>query len=294
MDYEVHERECGELAAELIQRWNAMLVRMGKYSHKPSNNTLSDQEVGRPTIANQLASSPSLQSESRHNKSQHKNMMTTTLKNTVNVVCLLVIINSANAEQPLVGRVISVADGDTLTVQSSGRQIKVRLSGIDAPERDQPFGEAAQQNLARMVLDRTVNVVVRKIDNYGRSVGQVSVAWSNIEAEQVRQGLAWVYRQYSHDRELLNLEAEAKNARRGLWADSDPIAPWDWRHHPGMRPVLKKITPAVSKNIQKQCGAKHTCSEMLSCEGAKFYLNQCNLHRLDRDADGIPCEALCR
>ena len=82
VDYEVHERECGELAAELIQRWNAMLVRMGKYSHKPSNNTLSDQEAGRPAIANQLASSPSIRSESQHNNSQYKNIMTTTLKNT--------------------------------------------------------------------------------------------------------------------------------------------------------------------------------------------------------------------
>ena len=109
---------------------------------------------------------------------------------------------------------MSVQDGDTLTVRVAGRRVKVRLAGIDAPERDQPFGEKSRESLSRMAFNRTVSVAVQKIDDYGRTIGTVTVAGSNVEAEQVRRGLAWVYRQYSHDAQLLALEAEARAARR--------------------------------------------------------------------------------
>ncbi len=195
------------------------------------------------------------------------------------------------AAETLLGRVVSVQDGDTLTVRVAGQRVKVRLAGIDAPERNQPFGEQSRQSLSRMALNRTASVAVRKIDDYGRTIGVVTVAGLNVEAEQVRRGLAWVYRQYRHDPQLLALEAEAKAARRGLWADANPKPPWDWRHSGQSQQASERSAPGV---FTGRCGTKRICKEMTSCEEARFYLTECGLIRLDRDQDGVPCEALCR
>lgn len=195
------------------------------------------------------------------------------------------------AAETLLGRVVSVQDGDTLTVRVAGQRVKVRLAGIDAPERNQPFGEQSRQSLSRMALNRTASVAVRKIDDYGRTIGVVTVAGLNVEAEQVRRGLAWVYRQYRHDPQLLALEAEAKAARRGLWAEANPMPPWDWRHSGQSQQASERSAPGV---FTGRCGTKRICKEMTSCEEARFYLTECGLSRLDRDQDGVPCEALCR
>lgn len=185
------------------------------------------------------------------------------------------------------GRVVGISDGDTLTVQTDGgRWVRVRLAGIDAPEHDQPYGTAATRSLAALALNRTVRVRKVAEDDYGRVVGVVVAGGRDLDAEQVRRGMAWVYRQYARSRRLYALEAEAKRARRGLWADSNPIPPWDWRHGG------KTSTPSPSASFQ--CGAKRTCGEMASCEEARFYLDRCGVKRLDRDKDGVPCEALCR
>lgn len=204
---------------------------------------------------------------------------------------LLVFAGVPVSAETRMGRVVSVQDGDTLTVRIAGRRVKVRLAGIDAPERDQPFGGKSRQSLSQMAFNRTVGVAVQKIDDYGRTIGTVTVAGSNVEAEQVRRGLAWVYRQYSHDAQLLALEAEAKAARRGLWADVNPRPPWDWRHRDQSRQAPERSAPEV---FTGRCGAKRTCKEMTSCEEARFYLTECGLIRLDRDQDSVPCEALCR
>lgn len=195
--------------------------------------------------------------------------------------------------ETVTGRVVAVADGDTLTVLAAGnRPVKVRLAGIDAPEHDQPFGQRSKQSLAELAFGKTASVAVSKIDDYGRSIGVVTVAGVNLEAEQVRRGLAWVYRQYSHDAQLLTLEAEAKAARRGLWADAHPIPPWDWRH--GGTAEEAPAAPPAPEVLAGRCGTKRTCGEMTSCEEARFYLTQCGLKRLDGDKDGTPCEAVCR
>lgn len=196
------------------------------------------------------------------------------------------------AAETLMGRVVSIQDGDTLTVLVAGRPVKVRLAGIDAPEREQPFGEKSRQSLSSLAFNRTVSVAVQKMDDYGRTIGVVTVAGSNVEAEQVRRGLAWVYRQYSHDAQLLALEAEARAARRGLWADANPTPPWNWRHsgQTGQTPARR----STSGVFTGRCGEKRACKEMTSCEEAQFYLKECGLSRLDGDQDGTPCEALCR
>ena len=192
------------------------------------------------------------------------------------------------------GRVVAVADGDTLTLAVDGNEpIHIRLAGIDAPEHDQPFGPRSKQSLAELAFGKMASVAVGKIDDYGRRIGVVTVAGVDVAAEQVRRGLAWVYRHYSDDARLLALEAEAKAARRGLWADANPIPPWEWRH--GGKAAEERTEPAPAKpELAGRCGAKRTCGEMTSCEEARFYLTQCGVSRLDGNKDGVPCEALCR
>ena len=136
---------------------------------------------------------------------------------------------SAQAET-LEGKVIKIADGDTLTLlTSSNEQVKVRLAGIDTPERKQPFGNRAKQALANLAFQKQATVEVETTDRYGRTVGVVFVDGQNVNAELVKQGMAWVYRKYTDDERLYTLESEAKQAKRGLWLDENPIPPWEWR-----------------------------------------------------------------
>ena len=136
----------------------------------------------------------------------------------------------------LAGRVVGVSDGDTVTVLTAeNRQFKIRLSGIDAPEKKQPFGTHAKETLARQLFGQAVVVEWSKTDRYGRIVGKIEVDGVDANLEQVREGSAWVYTQYLRelpvgDRKLY-LEAErlAKAERRGLWRDEQQEPPWQWR-----------------------------------------------------------------
>lgn len=138
----------------------------------------------------------------------------------------------------IVGRVVAVADGDTVTVlDASKSQHKVRLSGIDAPEKKQAFGQRSKESLSAMVFDQLVTVKTDKRDKYQREVGKVLVSGKDANLEQVTRGFAWHYKQYeleqsANDRRLYDLaEKEARAAKRGLWADADPMPPWDFRHN---------------------------------------------------------------
>ena len=129
----------------------------------------------------------------------------------------------------LVGRVVKIADGDTLTIVIDGRKEKIRLSDIDTPERKQPFGTRAKQALSELTFGKTITVLTETRDRYGRVIGQISVDGIDVNAELVRLGFAWVYRKYSNDAVLLQLEEVARTEGLGLWADSNPIPPWEWR-----------------------------------------------------------------
>jgi len=135
------------------------------------------------------------------------------------------------------GRVVGVADGDTLTVlDSANTQHKIRLAGIDAPEKKQAFGARSKQSLSDLVFDRQVVVQSDKRDRYGREVGTVLVDGKDANLEQVTRGFAWHYKAYereqsTNDRKLYDFaEQQARAGRRGLWADVDPVPPWDFRH----------------------------------------------------------------
>lgn len=129
----------------------------------------------------------------------------------------------------MTGKVVSIADGDTLTVLVAREHIKVRLEGIDAPEKGQPFGDQARRELSRLVFGQTVQVEATGQDRYGRTLGRVLLGPIDVNAHLVRQGFAWRYVKYSDDRKLKTAEEAARRERRGLWADPAPVPPWDWR-----------------------------------------------------------------
>lgn len=135
------------------------------------------------------------------------------------------------------GKVVSIADGDTVTVlTSSNQQYKIRLNGIDAPEKAQPYGQASKQNLSALIGQKTVTVDWSKLDRYGRTIGKVTFAGKDINLEQIKAGMAWHYKKYQNDQlpddrvKYADAEDSARSARIGLWQDSNPVPPWEWRY----------------------------------------------------------------
>lgn len=126
------------------------------------------------------------------------------------------------------GHVQSVTDGDTLIVEG----IHVRLYGIDAPQFLQPGGKSARDGLNAMVTGKTVTLETMDTDRHGRPVCRVMLGDKVINAEMVRNGWAWVYPMYCKRDECIEwakLEAQAREAKRGLWSESEPVPPWEWR-----------------------------------------------------------------
>lgn len=128
------------------------------------------------------------------------------------------------------GHVVGVIDGDSLVVLIKTQEIEVRMSDIDAPEKGQPFGKASKESLSELAFDRDVAIDVRTTDRFGRVVGRVYASGVDAALEQIRRGMAWVFRKYSNDITLLNIEQQARLTRRGLWADTSPLPPWEWRY----------------------------------------------------------------
>jgi endonuclease YncB( thermonuclease family) len=143
---------------------------------------------------------------------------------------------AAARAETLVGEVVGVADGDTVTVlDADHHQYKVRLSGIDAPEKSQPFGNRSRQALAQMVFRQQVTVEWHKTDRYQRLVGLVRVGNSDVGLAQVRAGLAWHYLAYAKEQSPMDREHysqaqdEARSSNRGLWSDRTSEPPWEFR-----------------------------------------------------------------
>lgn len=129
------------------------------------------------------------------------------------------------------GLTVAVLDGDTVEVLTDQHvKIRIRLAGIDAPEKSQAYGQRSKQNLASMVAGKSVDVVDHGRDQYGRTVGSLSVDGFDVNAEQVKAGYAWVYARHNRDSRLPEFEEKARTARVGLWKDPKPTAPWEYRH----------------------------------------------------------------
>jgi endonuclease YncB( thermonuclease family) len=137
----------------------------------------------------------------------------------------------APAEFQLTGRVVRIADGDTISVlDDASEQHKIRFYGIDAPEQDQPHGEAARNALVQWIENRNVGVVIIEEDDYGRTVGTVYWNNRNINLALVEEGHAWWYDHHAPlERHLQAAQDDAIANQKGLWANDKPIPPWDWR-----------------------------------------------------------------
>ena len=151
-------------------------------------------------------------------------------------LCLLFFTLVSFAEE-LIGKVIKVSDGDTITVLDSNNQKhKIRLKGIDAPESQQAFGDISTQSLSELVYDKEVLVTWDKKDKYYRILGKVIVDGNDANYEQLKKGLAWYYKQYEKDlsdddkQGYSEAEVLARNYGLGLWAKSNSIPPWEFRH----------------------------------------------------------------
>jgi len=157
--------------------------------------------------------------------------------NTIAACALLLLALACNAAT-IEGRVVGVTDGDTITVLDADKvQHKIRLAGIDAPEKKQAFGNRSKESLSDLVFDKTVIVETEKRDRYGRQIGKVLVDGQDVNLVQIERGMAWFYRQYrseqsANDQRLYEAAEDAARAgRRGLWRDAEPVPPWDFRHH---------------------------------------------------------------
>jgi endonuclease YncB( thermonuclease family) len=152
---------------------------------------------------------------------------------------------SAHADT-LSGRVVGITDGDTITVlDASNQQHKIRLSGIDAPEKankkvpldvgGQPFAEQSKQHLSSLIFNKQVSVEWNKKDRYGRTIGKVIINGVDANLEQIKAGMAWWYEKYrkeqsEKDQKVYSVqEAEARQKHLGLWMESNPEPPWEWR-----------------------------------------------------------------
>jgi len=147
---------------------------------------------------------------------------------------LLFTSSHCHADQ-LIGVVVGVSDGDTIHVLAENTEHKIRLLGIDAPEKEQPYGQASKKSLSDQIYNQSVVVDWKKLDRYGRKVGKVLINGVDANLVQVKRGLAWHYKKYeneqpSEDRSAYaNAEVEARQTKTGLWQEPNPVPPWDWR-----------------------------------------------------------------
>lgn len=149
---------------------------------------------------------------------------------------IAIVFSAPSFADTLQGRVIAISDGDTVKVlDATNTEWKIRLLGIDAPEKKQAFGQKSKKHLSDLIFDKTVTVEYSKKDKYGRTVGKILAEGVDANLEQVKSGLAWHYKKYEReqsvdDRDLYaKAEEQARLVKRGLWVDAEPTPPWDWR-----------------------------------------------------------------
>jgi micrococcal nuclease len=154
------------------------------------------------------------------------------VKKILSLIIVLVLSTSVQSAEDIYGIVVSVADGDTVTLKANDITHKIRLAEIDTPEKDQPYGLTATSALTDLLLTHRVRVkVVKESDRYGRVIGRIFIEQKDVSAYMVEQGHAMVYHRYLTDKSLLALEANAKYKKLGLWGlpEEDRVEPWLWR-----------------------------------------------------------------
>jgi micrococcal nuclease len=127
------------------------------------------------------------------------------------------------------GKVVSISDGDTFTILVDEEQIKIRLHGIDCPEKSQDFGNVAKEFLSDLIFNKEVEVIQTDTDRYGRTIGKASINGVSINEQLLNAGLAWHYKYYDKNVTWAEFELEARKDKKGLWAQPNPTPPWDFR-----------------------------------------------------------------
>ena len=129
-------------------------------------------------------------------------------------------------------KVVGIKDGDTVVVLDSlNNQTTLRLAEVDCPEKNQPFGTKAKQFTSDQIYLKTIKYVVTDTDRYGRSIAMIYYDTNNkyLSADIIKAGMGWHYKRYSTSKELATFEDNAKKNKIGLWIDSNPVAPWEFR-----------------------------------------------------------------
>ncbi len=172
------------------------------------------------------------------------------------------------------GKVIGVTDGDTIKVLVNKETVTVRLEGIDAPESGQSYGKKSKEALAEMVAGKTVTVKKTGTDKYKRTLGIVIVGDADANAKMVEDGWAWHFKKYNDEERLAKLEDAARKAKRGLWADEKPLAPWDYR----ARQKTPEVAPGEAKDqkmsywLNTSSGVRHNqrCEHFQKTKKGRF------------------------
>lgn len=180
--------------------------------------------------------------------------------------------------ETLDGRVVGVSDGDTITVLDfNHKQHKIRLSGIDAPEKAQAFGQKSKKHLSNSVFGKQVEVTYSKTDKYGRTVGKVMVNGIDANLEQIKSGLAWHYKDFSAEQSVAdrvayaNAEVVAKSSILGLWRDAKPMPPWEWRHGGKNEPTPESTSSGCPCGAEAVCTGKRGGQYCIAPNGKKRY-----------------------
>lgn len=147
------------------------------------------------------------------------------------LIILFIFFNTVLNADMLNGKVVSVIDGDTIKILTKNKTVyKIRLNGIDAPEKSQAFGKKSKANLSKLVAGKVVDIRFKKTDRYGRILGTIFVDNQDINLRQIKDGYAWVYRRYCKRADYYKAEGYARNRKLGLWYDKYPIPPWEYRY----------------------------------------------------------------
>jgi endonuclease YncB( thermonuclease family) len=232
---------CGSGASRRVCAWDCVCERVGSPPLPPSlviaaarasiDSTVASSALVPKVLISASAVASILQIPLRAIDCYHDKMPSFLVVSLVVSFSPLSFATPERITHELHGEVVAIADGDTLTLLDSDRvQHKVRLSGIDAPEKEQAFGTAARKALGEKIHRESVRVVWRGKDKYGRILGDVYLKDRHINREMVTEGFAWWYQKYApHNREMERSEREARKERRGLWRDEEPEPPWEFR-----------------------------------------------------------------
>lgn len=168
------------------------------------------------------------------------------------------------------GKCVGVSDGDTITVMHEGKGEKIRLYGVDCPEKKQAFGKRAKKFTSNMVFGKDVEVRPVTTDRYARTIAWTYVNGTCVNEELLKAGFAWHYKRYSPDTHLAELETEARQKKAGLWADTNPLPPWSFRRG------------TISVTTSKPKAAAESMGYRGNVESKKFHAPSCRYYESKR------------